>query len=91
MSNVTFKTYVCGVGFGADEIDVIVDVHSFYQGERATWHEPAVDAYVSYNVYLEEGGECIYNTLTEEQQYYLDEKVYEYMEQYFNDYCDGDY
>ncbi len=88
MSNLTFDTYLYDKE-NDTELEVTVEVHTYYSGSRATWHEPAEDAELEYSVYLKDGGDCIYKNLTPEEQSHLDERVWNYVSDYYSNYYYG--
>ena len=73
------------------EIDVLVEITSYYLGARATYWEPAEDPDIEFFVYKEGDNVCCYKDLTPEQQHYIDERVWSYITDYYTDYCEGDY
>lgn len=90
MKILEFNTYVYD-SETEEEIDVLVEVINYYAGCRATWDHPAEDAELEYYVYKEGDNVCCYNDLTPDQQYYLDEKVWDYVQSYYASFYDGDY
>ena len=73
------------------EIDVLVEVVTYYAGCKATWDHPAEDAELEYYVYKEGDNVCCYKDLTPDQQHYLDERVWNYVQDYYTNYYEGDY
>lgn len=90
MKPIEFNTYIYDSETD-EEFDVTVEVVSYYAGCRATYYEPAEDAELEYYVYRQGDNVCCYDNLTPEQQQYLDEKVWDYVQDYYASYYDGDY
>jgi hypothetical protein len=88
MSKLTFDTWLYDRE-NDTEHNITVEVHTYYSGTSATYYEPAQDAELEYSVYLEDGGDCIYRTLTPEQQGDLDERVWDYVSDYYSNYYYG--
>jgi hypothetical protein len=88
MSNLTFDTWLYDRE-NDTELEVTVEVHTYYSGAPATYYEPAESAELEYSVYLEDGSDCIYRTLTPEQQGDLDERVWDYVSDYYSNYYYG--
>lgn len=90
MKILEFNTYVYD-SETEEEIDVLVEVVNYYAGCRATLNSPAEDAELEYYVYKDGSNVCCYNSLTQDQQHYLDERVWDYVQDYYTNSYDGDY
>lgn len=89
-NNITFDTWLYDSENDVEH-NITIEVHTYFSGSPATYHDPAEDAELEYSVYLEDGSEYDLNSLSDYDRYYLNERVWDYAERYYTDYYDGDY
>lgn len=68
-----------------EEDAVEVNILSHYAGCRATYWEPGEDPEVEIAVFLESGGDCIFNTLDDQTQERLIDEAFEHLKSWYED------